>query len=245
MYEISESHHSSADGTDYSYSSSGASYNEEVAKTEYEPTQMVVSEDLGNNLAQNSTIEISSNAGIPLENYNIPMNVDDGNDVEKLDFTQQYASPNGIGDDVFSGTVGVNTFDVNLLLNAKPEIYQQHIDGEGKIDWEGVAGNNNNYHDHWLDSMGQDTIVNFSGTGGEGDKINISGHTVEIVLLEESDNQVKLGVYSDQEADGTRGTGAHDFDVLGTLTINHNGNFDYSSDVVVDPNGHEGAVEYA
>ncbi|MGL6340840.1 MAG: hypothetical protein ACRC80_17065, partial [Waterburya sp.] len=203
MYEMSESHHSSSStsNTDYSYSSSKASYNGETANTEYESTQIVGSNDSGNNLAQNSTIESFSNAGTPLENPNIAANVDDGNDLEKLDFSQQYASPNSTGDDVFSGTSGVNTFDVNLLLNAKPEIYQQHVDSEGKINWESITGENDNYHDHWLDSMGQDTIVDFSGTGGEGDKINISGYTVAIAVLEESDNQVKLGVYSDQGAD--------------------------------------------
>lgn len=245
MYEISESHHSSANGIDYSYSSSEESYNGEAANTEYESTQIVGSDDSGNNLAQNSTIESFSNAGTPLENPNIPANVDDGNDLEKLDFSQQDASPNSTGDDLFSGTSGVNTFDVNLLLNAKPEIYQQHVDSEGKINWESITGENNNYHDHWLDSMGQDTIVDFSGTGGEGDKIDISGYTVAIVILEESDNQVKLGLYSDQGADGTRGTGAHDLDVLGTLTINHDGNFNYASDVIVDPDGHLGAFEFA
>jgi hypothetical protein len=194
--------------------------------------------------SDSATLYSSSNGGMPIENPSIPANVDDGNDVEKLDFSQQYASPNGIGDDSFSGTSGANTFDVNLLLNAKPEIYQQHVDSEGKIDWEGVTGENNNYHDHWLDSMGQDTIVDFSGTGGEGDKINFSGHTVTIALLEESDNQVKLGVYSDQDADGSRGTGAHDFDVLGTLTINHDGNFNYGSDVVVDPHVNDGSFDF-
>jgi hypothetical protein len=235
MYETQESHHSSASDTDYSnssYSSSDESNNGGVA-------------DGGNNLSQNSIIESSSNAGIPRENPNLPANVDDGNDLEKLDFSQQYASPNSTGDDLLSGTSGTNTFEINALLNAKPEIYQQHVDGEGKIDWKGVTGENNNYHDHWLDSLGQDTIVDFSGSGGEGDKINISGHTVAVTLLEESDNQVKLGLYSDQDADGTRGTGAHDFDVLGTLTINHDGNFNYGSDVSVNSEAHKGAFEIA
>jgi hypothetical protein len=248
MYETQESHHSSASDTDYSdysYSSSEESNNGGAADIESESMQGVGSDDGGNNLSQNSIIESSSNAGIPLENSNIPANVDDGNDLEKLDFSQQYVSPNGTGDDLLSGTSGANTFEINALLNAKPEIYQQHVDGEGKIDWEGVTGENNNYHDHWLDSLGQDTIVDFSGSGGEGDKINISGHTVAVTILEESDNQVKLGLYADQDADGTRGTGAHDFDVLGTLTINHDGNFNYGSDVSVNSEANKGAFEFA
>ncbi len=192
-----------------------------------------------------ATLDGSSNAGTPIENSNIPVNVDDGNDIEKLDFSSQYTNPNGTGDDLLTGTEGANTFDITALLNAKPEIYQQHVDGEGKIDWEGVTGENNNYHDHWLDGIGQDTIMDFSGSGGDGDKVNIVGHTVALTVLEESDNQIKLGLYADQGADGSRGDGAHDFDVLGTLTINHDGNFNYGSDVTVNPNAVDGAFEFA
>jgi hypothetical protein len=212
--------------------------------TEGDTSQPLLGTDQLQNL-ENTVFYTSSNAGIPTENPNIPAAVDDGNDLDKLDFSAQYANPSGAGDDLLTGTYGANTFEVKALLNAKPEIYQQHVDGEGKIDWEGVTGENNNYHDHWLDSIGQDTIDSFSGSGGDGDKINISGHTVAITLLEESDNQVKLGVYTDQDADGSRGTGAHDFDVLGTLTISHDGNFNLGSDVTVDPNVNDGAFEFA
>lgn len=219
---------------------------------EEDGSQLLAEEDSGQPLltaeqlqnVENTVLYTSSNAGIPTENPNIPAAVDDGSDLDKLDFSAQYANPSGAGDDLLTGTYGANTFEVKALLNAKPEIYQQHVDGEGKVDWEGVTGENNNYHDHWLDSIGQDTIDNFSGSGGDGDKINITGHTVAITLLEESDNQVKLGVYADQDADGSRGTGAHDFDVLGTLTINHDGRFNLGSDVTVDPHVNDGAFEF-
>jgi hypothetical protein len=212
--------------------------------TEGDTSQPLLGADQLQNL-ENTVFYTSSNAGIPTENPNIPAAVDDGNDLDKLDFSAQYANPSGAGDDLLTGTYGANTFEVKALLNAKPEIYQQHVDGEGKIDWDGVNEENNNYHDHWLDSIGQDTIDNFSGSSGDGDKINISGHTVAITLLEESDNQVKLGLYSDQGADGSRGGDAHDFDVVGTLTINHDGNFNLGSDVTVDPNVNDGAFDFA
>lgn len=87
--------------------------------------------------------------------------------------------------------------------------------------------------------------MDFSETSGEGDKINIAGHTVAVTMLEESDNQIKLGLYTDEGANGSRGGDAHDFDVLGTLTINHDGNFNYGSDVTVNLNVVDGAFEFA
>ena len=223
--------------TEESYSDNS---NEDLSEENNESHDEIMERDF-----EDSTIYKPSNAGTPIENPNIQVDVEDGNDIEKLEFSSQYTNPNGDGNDWLSGTKGANTFDVNLLINAKPEIYQKHIDGNGKIDWQGVAGENNNYHDHWVDGIGQDTISDFSGSGGEGDKINVVGHTVAVTVLEESDRQIKLGLYSDQGADNSRGNGAHDFDVLGTLTIEHDGNFDYGSDVSVNPNVFDGAFEFA
>lgn len=225
------------EGTEKSYSDN--SY-EDLSEENNESHDDTMDLDL-----EDTTIYKSSNAGTPIENHDIQADVEDGNDVEKLDFSSQYTNPNGTGNDWLSGTEGANTYDVNLLLNAKPEIYQKHIDGDGKINWQGVAGENDNYHDHWVDGIGQDTISDFSGSGGEGDKINVVGHTVAVTVLEESDSQVKLGLYSDQGADNSRGNGAHDFDVLGTLTVNHDGNFDYGNDVSVNPNVFDGAFEFS
>ena len=44
---------------------------------------------------------------------------------------------------------------------------------------------------------------------------------------------------------GSRGNGAHDFDVLGTITVNHDGNFNFGNDVNVDPNVFDGVREFA
>ena len=41
--------------------------------------------------------------------------------------------------------------------------------------------------------------------------------------------QALIGVYSDQGADGERGNGAHDFDVLGLIKVNHDGNFSFQT----------------
>ncbi|MCC0177551.1 hypothetical protein I4641_11235, partial [Waterburya agarophytonicola K14] len=193
---------------------------------------------------ENSTIYTSSNGGTPIENPNIPPLTRDGEDLDKLDFSSRYASPNG-GNDRITGTAGTNTFDINLLLNAKPEVIQERIELDGRINWQQVTNANDNYHDHWLESIGQDTIEGFSGNGGEGDKINIIGHTAHVLVLEESDNQVVLGLYSDQSGDSFRAGAAHDFDVVGTLTVNHDGNFNYGSDVNVNRGVFDGVREFA
>ena len=213
---------------------------EVVDEDSEEPTDEEVVEDL-----EDTTVYSPSNAGEPIENPDIPADTNDGNDIAKLDFSSQYSSPNGGGSDTYSGTGGVNTFDFNPLLNAKPEIIEKHTNNNGKINWRAIAGENDNRHDHWVDSLGNDTIMDFSGQGGDGDKINITGHTAAATVIEESDGQVVLGVYSDQGADGSRGNGAHDLDILGTITVNHDGNFSFGRDVNVNAGVFDGVREFA
>jgi hypothetical protein len=62
-----------------------------------------------------------SQAGTPIENPDIPADTNDGNDLDKLDFSSRFASPNGASA-TFSGTEGANIFEFEALLNAKPEI---------------------------------------------------------------------------------------------------------------------------
>ena len=202
-------------------------------------------EEMVDSGGEDTTIYTSSNGGMPIENPDIPADTRDGNpDTDKLDFSSKYASPNG-GNDMISGTSGANTFEINLLLNAKPEIIEDKSDkSTGKIFWENITNQNQQYHNHWLESIGEDTIVDFSGTGGEGDKIDISGHTIAVTVLEESDDRVVLGLYSDQSQDGFRAAQAHDLDVVGKLTINHDGNFDYGNDVSVNPGVYDGVREF-
>ena len=239
--ESSEEIENSEDTDIYSPSNAGIPIENSNLPTD---TESESSEEIEN--FEDTDIYSPSNAGIPIENSNLPAGVDDGNDINKLDFISKYANPNGNGNDRYFGTGGVNNFEFNPLLNAKPEIYEKHTDDDNKINWKAVAGENDNYHDHWVDSIGQDVIMDFSGSGGDGDKITIKGHTVAVTPIEESDDRIKLGIYSDQGADGSRGNGAHDFDVLGTITVNHDGNFNYNNDVsTVTNNVFDGAFEYA
>lgn len=177
-----------------------------------------------------------SDSNVPAENRKIQANVDDGNDVDKLSFARKFYNPDNLAsNDRMRGGTGADTFKFDLLINAPEEIYTKHINSDGTINWgmNGVAGENDNYHDHWVEGIGRDTIVDFSGTGGEGDQIVITGHTVQYKVIQESNNQVKLGVYSDQGADGVRGGGAHDMDVLGVINVKHDGNFDLDKDVTL------------
>lgn len=186
--------------------------------------------------AGNDTIVSVADSGVPAENPAIGANVDDGNDVDKLNFSDQFVNPMGLNaNDRLTGGAGSDTFKFDLLINAPRAIWKQHVNDDGSIEWgmNGVAGENNNYHDHWVDGIGRDTITDFSGAGGEGDNIVITGHTVTYKVLKDMDNRVVLGIYSDQGADGVRGGGAHDMDVLGVLRINHDGNFNLANDVTV------------
>ncbi|MDY7024322.1 MAG: autotransporter outer membrane beta-barrel domain-containing protein, partial [Cyanobacteriota bacterium] len=123
--------------------------------------------------------------------------------------------------DTLVGGEGADTFFFNPLINAKPEIIAKHVDQDtGDITWgmNGVAGENNNVHDHWVDSIGDDVIRDYQKD--QGDRIQINGHTTEVEGIE----------YRDIDGDGTEesviqlisnqgGAGAHDGDLLGTVTV--------------------------
>ena len=176
--------------------------------------------------AGNDRLVSLSDSSIPNDNKSLPAGVEDVSDIEKLAFENE---PNPVGisaNDVLTGGEGADTFEWRLLINASKDIVDKHTNAStGVIDWgmNGVAGENDNYHDHWVDGIGIDTITDFSGNGGENDQILIQGHTVRALLLSNSDNEALIGVYSDQGADGERGNGAHDFDVLGLIKVNHDG----------------------
>ncbi|MFG6097073.1 calcium-binding protein [Leptothoe sp. ISB3NOV94-8A] len=177
-----------------------------------------------------------SDANAPAENTRIVANQDDGNDVDKLVFAKKFYNPDGLAaNDRLTGGAGADTFKFDILMNAPAAIYTQHLQDDGLVNWGmgAVAGENDNYHDHWVESIGRDTITDFSGTGGEGDQIIITGHTVTYKVIKELDERIVLGVYTDQGGDGVRGGGAHDLDVLGVINVKHDGNFNLANDVTV------------
>ena len=180
-----------------------------------------------------------SDSGSPAENTTIPAGVNDGDDISKQVYADRHINPeNHPSNDRLNGGSGADTFEWRLAINARKEIVEKHTDANGDINWgmNGVAGENNNYHDHWVDGIGKDKIVDFSGMGGEGDHIIIDGHTVKAKVIKEVGNTTTIGLYSDQGNNGERGNGAHDLDVLGIIKVNHDGNFDFENDVTVKAN---------
>ena len=120
-------------------------------------------------------------------------------------------------DDTLIGGKGADTFRFEILLNAKVEIMEKHADDTGTINWRGVAGENDNVHDHWVEGIGNDVIRGFDRDAG--DKIEIRGHTVTVDGIESAiDNEGKrysiISLFSNQG-----GAGAHDGDQLGTISV--------------------------
>lgn len=135
------------------------------------------------------------------------------------------ALPDGVGDDAFSGGAGADTFEFRVLLNARREVIEQHTGKNGVINWRGVAGENDNVHDHWVEGIGLDTILDYSQE--EGDKIVVRGHTVQIDEISYGDDEggefSLISLYSQQGDGGAGGantaTGAHDEDPLGFIKV--------------------------
>jgi Ca2+-binding RTX toxin-like protein len=133
--------------------------------------------------------------------------------------------------DTLTGGAGGDTFRFEGNVNAKEEIVAKHVNDDGTIDWVGVTGENGATHDHWVDGFGNDVIRDFNRA--QGDKIEISAHTAE----------VKSIVHKDSNGDGKNdysvitvisqqgNAGAHDEDLLGTITVY--GNLVKQSDIAV------------
>jgi Ca2+-binding RTX toxin-like protein len=143
--------------------------------------------------------------------------------------------------DVLTGGRGADTFRFEGLVNAKDEIVAKHVNADGTIDWHGVTGENDNVHDHWVDGFGNDVITDFNRA--QGDKIEIAAHTAEVKSIEHLDSNGDgkadysvITVISQQGA-----SGAHDEDLLGTITVY--GNLVKASDISVDATSVYGAYD--
>jgi Ca2+-binding RTX toxin-like protein len=144
---------------------------------------------------------------------------DEGDPFNELTNGKVYADQPIPADDVMFGGAGADTFYFQTLINAKLRIIQKHTDADGKIDWHGVAGENANLHDHWVDVIGNDVVMDFNRA--QGDSIVIEGHTTRIRGIVYGDSngdgvmdRSTISIYSDQN-----GAGAHNQDELGTITV--------------------------
>ncbi len=169
---------------------------------------------------------------------------DEGDPDNELDPTtgKLYADQPIPGDDVMIGGAGGDTFRFNPLINAKKRFIEKHTNDDGTIRWHGVAGENDDLHDHWVDGLGNDIIADFNRA--EGDKIEIIGHTAELYRIEHVDGNgdgfVDHSVLHIRSNQGRNG-GAHQYDELGTITVY--GDLVTRADVTVDAKPALGIVD--
>jgi len=138
--------------------------------------------------------------------------------------------------DVVRGGLGKDQFVFKLFLNARPEIIAKHTRADGSVDWHGVAGENNNVHDHWVESLGNDVILDFDK--GDGDQIRIEGHTVSIAAIEYGSDDGGTFSLIILRSDQGAGGGAHNGDLLGTIKVY--GDQVTEGDICVDAGVHHG-----
>lgn len=142
--------------------------------------------------------------------------------------------------DIMIGGSGRDRFEVIVRINAPKEILLKHADENGNIDWtgNGVAGENEATHDHYLASFGNDIIYDYDASE---DAIAIIGHTVRInnvtqQIDAEGRNFTLIEAISDQG-----GSGAHHLDSVGTLSVY--GDTVEPSSIITDPNVFHGMVQ--
>src|SRR3954466_415547 len=145
-------------------------------------------------------------------------------------FAQETAAFKAVND-TLTGGAGGDPFRFEGMVNAKDEIVAKHVNAGGTIDWNGVTGENGAVHDHWVDGFGNDVIRDFNRA--QGDKIEISAHTAEVKSIKYVDsNHDGRTDYSLITVISQQGNaGAHDEDLLGTITVY--GNLVKQSDITV------------
>ncbi len=120
--------------------------------------------------------------------------------------------------DILTGGAGADTFRFQWMINAKEHIILKHVRADGSINWQGVAGENEYLHDHWVDTIGDDIITDYSKA--EGDRIEVAGHTLTFDGIKYRDidgdgTDESIISYKSNQGNG----GAHDQDRLGTITV--------------------------
>ncbi|MEP2261253.1 MAG: LamG-like jellyroll fold domain-containing protein [Paracoccaceae bacterium] len=163
----------------------------------------------------------------------------DGEVDDALQKLSVYANQPLVADDVMIGGEGNDTFLISPQINAKLDIIQKHIQSDGTINWAGVAGENNELHDHWVDSFGIDIIADYNA---DEDQIAVMGHTANVYVEHKDvmgDDALEsiITVISNQHGGG----GAHDMDLIGQVIVH--GDIVEKDDIQTDANVTYGVVE--
>ena len=110
---------------------------------------------------------------------------------------------------------GADLVDLQVFISGKGRIIERNANDNGVINWngDGVAGENNLKHDHWVDKYGRMTIYFFNPNV---DRVSVTGHTVERGPVRHRNGNTHVTVIS-QQGDQGADDGAHDMDRLGKI----------------------------
>ena len=155
-----------------------------------------------------------------------------------------YYQPEPLRAQFVSGGGGADFWQFSPVINAKPAIIAKHTREDGTVNWgmDGVAGENDNPHDHWVEGFGDVSIMDFDAD----DRILIEGHTTVVHWASYGNDynqngtiDTRIMLRSDQG-----GAGAHDGDDLGWIILDDYYLQDFASQVIVQQRDH-GIAEYA
>ncbi|MEM8631961.1 MAG: LamG-like jellyroll fold domain-containing protein [Pseudomonadota bacterium] len=150
-----------------------------------------------------------------------------------------YENQTLVSDDLLIGGEGADTFLITPLINGKLDIIEKHVRADGTINWAGVAGENDEVHDHWVDSFGIAVIGDYDASE---DSIAVIGHTARVQVTHADvmgDDALEsiVTVISMQHGNG----GAHDKDLIGQIIVH--GDLVEADDIQTDDNVTYGIVD--
>ncbi|MEM7770731.1 MAG: hypothetical protein AAF327_09490 [Cyanobacteria bacterium P01_A01_bin.37] len=138
-------------------------------------------------------------------------------------------------------TDGADTLSLISEIGAIPKFMLKHTGDNGRINGQGVAGENGKAYDHWAGVFGFVDINNFDP---DNDTLNLAGHTTTLGESFTKNGDFFQTVYSEQNANnktGPRAGAAHDDTFLGLLKFEGGA---ASADAIVDAINLEGMKNY-
>lgn len=206
--------------------------------------ELPIQENVSDNQYPNNVYSIYGWAGEP--QHNLPSRPDDNDEINDETNTfwvsQPFVPPLNTDESIVIDCVDGETDIITIwvMIDGKPDIVAKHVNGDDTINWAGVAGENNQQHDHWPNGFGV-IVVNGFNPEDDDDRIEVNGHTVAIGKFRSRNPNRFFEVQNLQSAYGPlldvatqriksqqgAGGGAHDEDTLGFIQLpgrtNNNG----------------------